>query len=132
MGLWCTDIAIIGTYHKSYKKLMELVINFMKVIKNVFAPELLDPNSPLTTASPKMHRLLELLMKYKPIDGQKSDLCGIVFVNQRSVARVLCQWFVKLKELNPSEFGFLKVDWVVGNSSSNGFESLVPSYSGRK
>jgi superfamily II DNA/RNA helicase len=79
-----------------------------------------------------MHRLLELLMKYKPIDGQKSDLCGIVFVNQRSVARVLCQWFEKLKELNRSEFGFLKVDWVVGNSSSNGFESLVASYSGRK
>jgi hypothetical protein len=113
MGLWCTDIAIniyikeIGEYHESYKnfdqniaKLMELVINFMKVIKNVFAPELADPNCPLTTASPKMRRLLELLMKYKPIDGQKSDLCVIVFVNQRSVARVLSQWFVKLKELN--------------------------------
>jgi hypothetical protein len=113
MGLWCTDIAIniyikeIGEYHETYynfdqniAKLMELVVNFMKVIKNVFAPELSDPNSPLTTASPKMRRLLELLMKYKPIDGQKSDLCVIVFVNQRSVARVLSQWFVKLKELN--------------------------------
>ncbi len=116
----------------NYAQLLELVINFMKIIQKVFAPELKDPFSPMNTASPKMHRLLELLRRYKPNGNQKSELCAIIFVNQRSVAKVLCEWLHALKKLYPNEYNFLNAGWVVGHSTRPGFESLVTSYSDQK
>ena len=136
MGIWCASTCvdkyikeldeqkdfILGIDSNHYL-LLESVMKYYELIKEVLDSELKsDPMAALNTASPKMHRLLELLRKYRPKDGEEVNLCGIIFVNQRCVARVLTEWLMKLKELLPEEYGFLKVSSVIGHSSRPGFD----------
>ncbi|XP_054159182.1 endoribonuclease Dicer-like [Oppia nitens] len=148
MGVWCTVLAIdkyiseLSQYRELYKQinpnhsaLFDHVIQYLGLIKSQFNNELNPIQYPMAaydTASPKMYRLLEILETYRPIGNEKSQLCGIIFVAQRSVAKVLAEWLNKIKELKPTEFGFLNVDWVVGHSNRPGFESLVTSYTDKQ
>ncbi|XP_054159214.1 endoribonuclease Dicer-like [Oppia nitens] len=143
MGVWCTALAIdkyiskLSQYRELYQRypphsaLFDHVIRYLGLIKSQFNNELNPIQYPMAaydTASPKMYQLLKILETYRPIDNEKSQFSGIVFVAQRSVAKVLAEWLNKIKELKPTEFGFLNVDSVVGNSYRPGFESSVTSY----
>jgi endoribonuclease Dicer len=141
LGIWCADIAIdiylkdLKLYHEIYKipnpyraQFLEHIMFLLRLIKSEFSTELSDSSCIYNTASQKMHLMLDLLINYKPNDCEESKLCGIIFVNQRSVAKVLTEWLNKLKEWNPNEFGFLKVGFVVGNSARPGLESIVTSF----
>lgn len=74
----------------------------------------------LALASPKLKRLLEILWHYRvqePDEGQ-SLLCGIVFVEERIVAKVLCEWLLHVVEAMPSKYGFVRPCFVVGHAGS--------------
>ncbi|CAG2169667.1 unnamed protein product [Oppiella nova] len=146
MGVWCASKAInhyiaeMSLYEEVYKhvnpnlsQMLTKVMSYLKIVDKVFVLELTaDPMAALNTASPKMLRFLELLREYKPIGGQPSNLCGIAFVAQRSVAKVLAEWLTELKRIKPLEYDFLNVGWVVGHSNRPGFESLVTSFTDKQ
>lgn len=72
----------------------------------------------LALATPKLKKLLEVLRMFRPEQpGGESALCGIVFVKERVVARVLCAWLSQVSKDIPL-YGFVKPHFIVGHGST--------------
>ncbi|CAJ0961626.1 unnamed protein product, partial [Mesorhabditis belari] len=67
--------------------------------------------------TPRLNKLLELLLAFNPEETGK-PLSGIVFVDQRMIAYALKTLLKHLARFDQKNFGFLKVDFIVGYSSS--------------
>lgn len=78
----------------------------------------------------QVRRLLEVLRKLNPASrkeivavGEKSnrpsEFAGIVFVEQRYVAFILRLLLRKVQAWSPDEYGYLKLDFIVGVSGWN-------------
>ncbi|GMT18805.1 hypothetical protein PFISCL1PPCAC_10102, partial [Pristionchus fissidentatus] len=75
----------------------------------------------------KIVRLLEILESFNPEiqekkKGRVEPLSAIIFVEQRYIAYTLRSVIGHASKLDPSRFGFLKADYIIGNNSGS-FES---------
>lgn len=69
----------------------------------------------LALATPKLKKLLEVLRVFQPTGPEDdSTLCGIVFVKERVVARVLCAWLGRVAE-EVAPYRFVRPHFVVGH-----------------
>ena len=97
--------------------------------------DILKPESPFNRlmkySSPRMHLLLKQLSLFKPIETESEDvspttsrankkgsLCGIIFVKKKSDVKLITLWLQELAKSVPEEYGFLKVNYVVGSTST--------------
>ncbi|XP_077537077.1 endoribonuclease Dicer-S-like isoform X2 [Haemaphysalis longicornis] len=75
----------------------------------------------LVLSSAKLCRLLQILGPFQPGGGMRPPhalpLCGIVFVKERLVARVLCDWLHEVAARIP-RFGYLKPCFIVGHGGN--------------
>lgn len=78
-------------------------------------------------SSPKMRALLTKLREYAPSENNKSKkpLCGIVFVEQKKDVFLISLWLKEIAEASPEEFGFLKVNYVVGHTINTSNLKLI-------
>ncbi|XP_053604305.1 endoribonuclease Dicer [Plodia interpunctella] len=76
-------------------------------------------------SSEKVLQLLNIIKEYNPatvntpgvtlrINSVKKPLSGIIFTQQRFMAKLLYNLLKNVSEVNPKEFGFLKHDFIVG------------------
>lgn len=76
-------------------------------------------------SSEKVIQLLNILREYNPetfnktgvllkVNKSKKFLSGIIFTQQRFMAKIIFNLLKDVKEANPEEFGYLKHDFVVG------------------
>ncbi|GMR41734.1 hypothetical protein PMAYCL1PPCAC_11929, partial [Pristionchus mayeri] len=107
------DFLLLGeTTFNSIRRLLEPKMKFQKI-------------GPLFESLPdKIGKLLLVLETFNPElqetrKGKVESLCGIVFVEQRYIAFALNLVIKHAVKLDPSRFGFLKVDYVVGNNSGS-------------
>ncbi|EEC02009.1 dicer-1, putative [Ixodes scapularis] len=74
----------------------------------------------LALATPKLKKLLEVLRVFRPTGPEEdSSLCGIVFVKERVVARVLCAWLGRVAE-EVAPYAFVRPHFVVGHGGVAG------------
>lgn len=98
-------------------------------LADVLALESDEQRRLLRFATPKLHKLLEILRCFKPL-GATSDcgntakskepceeLCGIVFVQERTTARVLKKWLSRVAKSCP-EYDFVRPQSIVGHGGS--------------
>lgn len=75
----------------------------------------------LVLSSPKLKRLLEILWVFQPGGSvrtpQALPLCGIVFVKERIVARVLADWLREVADKIP-RYRYLRPCFIVGHGGS--------------
>ncbi|CAL8072085.1 unnamed protein product [Orchesella dallaii] len=72
--------------------------------------------------SQKIFKLLEILRNKRPTniiddDDDSDELCGVVFCERRITANVLGWYLKKIVELYPDEYGFIRPEVMVGQST---------------
>ncbi|CAN8000648.1 unnamed protein product, partial [Ixodes hexagonus] len=136
MGLWCGQLTAQIFVEEARKllekteeaKVIEEVSHCLKWLRKAHAV-LSGSCSPdvsfvehrlLALVTPKLKKLLEVLRVFRPTvpDGD-SSLCGIVFVKERVVARVLCAWLSQVAKEIPA-YGFVRPHYIVGHASTLG------------
>ncbi|RWS16251.1 endoribonuclease Dicer-like protein [Dinothrombium tinctorium] len=150
MGYWCvkkvaemyiTEIAETTAMFLSADPIYSGILSAATTILNVLRRtimSILDNYSQVEQltkfSTPKMFCLLDILKDYKPPDDPSFSeesptneqenlirpLCGIVFAERRAVVRVLSVWLQKLAEASPENYGFLKVEYVLGHGGNSG------------
>ncbi|CAG2100109.1 unnamed protein product [Medioppia subpectinata] len=147
MGVWCAQqvsrlyirelcdtVEMYRSTKSHYTAFLSAVLTALNVIDVQLSDLLrgLDAKQKLLKySSPKLLVLADLLNTYnKP--NNVSNLCGIVFAERRSVARVLCLWLQELAKVEANDFSHLKVDFVLGHGGSAGVGSSSISYMSTK
>ena len=124
-------IEMLGSTKSHYTALLSAGLTALNVIE-VKLSELLKGMTPrqklFDYTSPKLLDLSQLLKSYNTTESQSSfnviSLCGIIFAERRSVARILCLWLQELTKVEANDFSHLKVDYVLGHGSGGGAGTL--------
>ena len=128
MGFWCGEK--VAEFH--IKELTDMNSNDISIINYVISCLTLFKNAIhnyLSTydmrrklidfSSPKLRCLLNILKDYnESFERQDDNLCAIIFVDRRSSSSILTKWLFEISKVDP-QYNFLKVEFVVGNSSSS-------------
>ncbi|RWR98667.1 endoribonuclease Dicer-like protein, partial [Dinothrombium tinctorium] len=145
MGPWCGENAIkyfsiyfeyiLYLYGHILPPYKEILVSFLRILETCrsilkeFMSEMTEQQKIIDFVSPKMKRLLELLLNFKNNDEKlDKQICGLVFVQRRAECKTLTSWLTELKKYDPDNFGFMEVGYAVGISNQPGFlKSLVSS-----
>lgn len=134
LGLWCTRFAVDrflddiprlrqdarDQLKDSLVLLYDILETSLTTVKDV-----LERNSSLFSitdaVTPKLKRLVELLVAIQPMrtvageDGSVGSFRGIIFVEQRIIAWILCEYLQNLHTQLPGRYWFLCPTYVVGH-----------------
>ncbi|RWR98868.1 endoribonuclease Dicer-like protein, partial [Dinothrombium tinctorium] len=145
MGPWCGEnvikyfsdyfdyiLNLYGHIIPPYKEILDSFLQILETCRSIlkeFMSEMTEQQKLIDFVSPKMKRLLELLLNFKNNDEKlDKQICGLVFVQRRAECKTLTSWLTELKKYDPDNFGFMEVGYAVGISNQPGFlKSLVSS-----
>ncbi|RWS31367.1 endoribonuclease Dicer-like protein [Leptotrombidium deliense] len=143
MGYWCgrqvsemfisefaETTAMLSNTEPIYSGLLSAastVMNYLRGTINCILNNYCRRDRLIRFASPKLYALMDILREYKPLadesDSGQTDfaskpLCGIIFAERRAVVQVLYTWLQELAIADSENFGFLKVDFVLGHGGN--------------
>ena len=111
------------SHYTAFLSAVLTALNVIEVQLSQLLKGLTQSQKLLDYTSPKLLSLAQLLKNYNTCDttsqtSNTTPLCGIIFTERRTVARILCLWLQELTKSESSEYSHLKVDFVLGHGGS--------------
>ncbi|XP_065304348.2 endoribonuclease Dicer-like [Dermacentor albipictus] len=146
MGVWCGHLAIEVIMEEARRMLdgldddcvlreVEVCLEWLDevrkrcrhhIVESNTAAQSVAENPLLALATPKLKRLLEILWASRPREPQHAgsgdaaepmSLCGIIFVKERIVARILRDWLLELANKVP-RYSYIVPEFIVGHGAN--------------
>ncbi|KAL3188582.1 hypothetical protein MRX96_022587 [Rhipicephalus microplus] len=145
MGVWCGHLAVEVIMEEARRMLdglddscvlreIEVYLEWLDKVRKRCENHIIESNAAqseeplLAMATPKLKRLLQILEAFRPQkrpqDGSDADareprmsLCGIIFVKERIVARILRDWLRELANKIP-RYAYILAEFIVGHGAN--------------
>nr|XP_037274583.1 endoribonuclease Dicer-like [Rhipicephalus microplus] len=145
MGVWCGHLAVEVIMEEARRMLdglddscvlreIEVYLEWLDKVRKRCENHIIESNAAqseeplLAMATPKLKRLLQILEAFRPRkrpqDGSDADareprmsLCGIIFVKERIVARILRDWLRELANKIP-RYAYILAEFIVGHGAN--------------
>lgn len=145
MGVWCGHLAVEVIMEEARRMLdgldddcvlreVEVCLEWLDEVRKRCKRHIIESNAVkseeplLAMATPKLKRLLQILWTFRPQErlrnGSDADaaepqmsLCGIIFVKERIVARILRDWLRELADKIP-RYAYIVAEFIVGHGAN--------------